>query len=159
MPRNRERKNVCPNFINLTGPYFVAFPNLREAVSNNTPIRTMARSCTILPNFVGCVFFPEQIGTKGPLTYEYLSCRVRFLVHNGKDYLPVNVTQDMVGHKLGEFSHTKKRFTYRWVLYITLPLMPSCFGAEATFHSQDDEEQVMCIGWGYITTSNKYRSY
>ena len=39
--------------------------------------------------------------------------RVRFLVHNGKDYTPVLVTQDMVGHKLGEFSHTKKKFNYK----------------------------------------------
>ena len=36
-----------------TGPYFVAFPNLREALANNVPIKTDARSCTILPNFVG----------------------------------------------------------------------------------------------------------
>jgi hypothetical protein len=42
-------------------------------------------------------------------------CRIRFLVHNGKDYVPVMVTQDMVGHKLGEFSHTKKRFVYKCV--------------------------------------------
>lgn len=41
------------------------------------------------------------------------ACSVKFMVHNGKDYLPVTVTQDMVGHKLGEFSHTKKRFTYK----------------------------------------------
>jgi len=40
---------------------------------------------------------------------------VRFLVHNGKDYVPVTVTQDMIGHKLGEFAHTKKRFTYKQV--------------------------------------------
>ncbi|KAF8063949.1 mitochondrial ribosome small subunit component RPS19 [Lyophyllum atratum] len=73
------------------GPYFVAFPNLREAITNHQAIKTEARSCTILPNFVG----------------------VRFMVHNGKDYLPVLVTQDMVGHKLGEFSHTKKRFNYK----------------------------------------------
>ena len=46
-----------------------------------------------------------------------MKCRdsIRFLVHNGKDYAPVLVTQDMVGHKLGEFSHTKKRFNYKWV--------------------------------------------
>ena len=37
------------------------------------------------------------------------------MVHNGKDYVPVTVTQDMVGHKLGEFAHTKKRFTYKCV--------------------------------------------
>jgi len=39
----------------FTGPFFVAFPNLREALLNNTPIKTKARSCTILPNFVGYV--------------------------------------------------------------------------------------------------------
>ncbi|OJA13570.1 hypothetical protein AZE42_06111 [Rhizopogon vesiculosus] len=73
------------------GPYFVAFPNLKDALINNVPIRTQARACTILPNFVG----------------------IRFMVHNGKDYAPVTITQDMVGHKLGEFAHTKKRFTYK----------------------------------------------
>ncbi|KZS89309.1 ribosomal protein S19/S15, partial [Sistotremastrum niveocremeum HHB9708] len=73
------------------GPYFVAFPNLREALQNNLPIQTQARACTILPSFVG----------------------IRFMVHNGKSYLPVTVTQDMVGHKLGEFAPTRKRFTYK----------------------------------------------
>lgn len=38
------------------------------------------------------------------------------MVHNGKDYIPVNVTQDMVGHKLGEFAVTKKRFSYKCVV-------------------------------------------
>ncbi|KAK0421642.1 mitochondrial ribosome small subunit component RPS19, partial [Armillaria borealis] len=68
------------------GPYFVSFSNLKEASQRNVAIKTQARACTILPNFVG----------------------IRFLVHNGKQYLPVLVTQDMVGHKLGEFSHTRK---------------------------------------------------
>ncbi|KAF7319766.1 Mitochondrial 37S ribosomal protein [Mycena kentingensis (nom. inval.)] len=72
------------------GPYFVAFPNLREALETHAPIQTKARACTILPAFVG----------------------IRFNVHNGRDYIPVLVTQDMVGHKLGEFSPTKKHF--RW---------------------------------------------
>merc|ERR1711879_68318 len=45
-------------------------------------VRTMARAATILPNFVG----------------------LHFEVHNGKDYNRVEVTEDMVGHKLGEFS-------------------------------------------------------
>ena len=44
------------------------------------------------------------------------SHRLRFQVHNGKEYHPVTITQDMVGHKLGEFAHTKKRFTYKCVL-------------------------------------------
>ncbi|KIY74015.1 ribosomal protein S19/S15 [Cylindrobasidium torrendii FP15055 ss-10] len=68
------------------GPYFVAFNMLKDAAAKNVAIKTDARACTILPNFVG----------------------IRFMVHNGKEYLPVMVTQDMVGHKLGEFSHTRK---------------------------------------------------
>ncbi|KAH7105701.1 hypothetical protein BKA62DRAFT_652485 [Auriculariales sp. MPI-PUGE-AT-0066] len=69
------------------GPFFVAFPNLREAAESNIPIFTRARSCTILPPFVG----------------------VRFQVHNGKSFVPVIVTPEMVGHKLGEFSPTRRR--------------------------------------------------
>ena len=45
-------------------------------------VRTQARSATILPNFVG----------------------LKFEIHNGKDYHQVTITEDMVGHKLGEFS-------------------------------------------------------
>ncbi|KAL9546133.1 hypothetical protein MBANPS3_006814 [Mucor bainieri] len=86
------------------GPFFVAFPGLKQAVQAGTPIATQglllfssfitntARSCTILPSFVG----------------------LKFLVHNGKDYLPVHVTEEMIGHKLGEFAFTRKRFTYRF---------------------------------------------
>jgi small subunit ribosomal protein S19 len=49
------------------------------------PIKTWARACTIVPEFVG----------------------VTFLVHNGKQHLKVFVTEDMVGHKLGEFAPTR----------------------------------------------------
>ncbi|KAF2089053.1 ribosomal protein S19 [Saccharata proteae CBS 121410] len=55
------------------------------------PIKTQHRSATILPNFVG----------------------LRFQVHNGKIYQEVRITEEMVGHKLGEFSATRKRFSYR----------------------------------------------
>ncbi len=51
-----------------------------------TPIKTWARGCTI---------FPEMVGHT-------------FLVHNGKTHLSVFVVEDMVGHKLGEFSPTRK---------------------------------------------------
>ncbi|KAI8319912.1 carbonic anhydrase [Martensiomyces pterosporus] len=51
----------------------------------------MARACTIMPSMIGA----------------------KFLVHNGKEYLPVQITEEMVGRKLGEFSHTRKSFTYR----------------------------------------------
>ena len=79
------------------------------------PIKTQARSCTILPNFVGYGSQTITLLCSSPLS----GFRIRFMVHNGKDYVPVNVTQDMVGHKLGEFSHTKKRFTYRCVLLLS----------------------------------------
>ncbi len=49
------------------------------------PIKTWARACTIVPEFVGH----------------------SFLVHNGKQFHNVFVTEDMVGHKLGEFSITR----------------------------------------------------
>lgn len=75
------------------GPYFTAFPQLAESLKSNTPIYTKARACTIVPNFVG----------------------LRFMIHNGKDYLPLQVSEEMVGHKLGEFAGTRKKFSYRWV--------------------------------------------
>ena len=49
------------------------------------PIKTWARRCTIIPEFVGFTF----------------------LVHNGKLFHKVFITEDMVGHKLGEFSLTR----------------------------------------------------
>ena len=49
------------------------------------PIKTWARACTIIPEFVGYTF----------------------MVHNGKMFHRVMVTEDMVGHKLGEFSPTR----------------------------------------------------
>jgi len=49
------------------------------------PIKTWARNCTIIPEFVSKTF----------------------LVHNGKDFKKVFVTENMVGHKLGEFSFTR----------------------------------------------------
>ncbi len=49
------------------------------------PIKTWARRCTIVPEFVGHTFS----------------------VHNGRAFMEVFVTEDMVGHKLGEFSPTR----------------------------------------------------
>ncbi len=71
------------------GPY--VDEKLLKKVANlksgdNTVIKTWARACTITPAMVGFTFG----------------------VHNGKDHLPVFVTEDMVGHKLGEFSPTRK---------------------------------------------------
>ena len=63
------------------------------------------------------------------------------MVHNGKDYIPVQVTQDMVGHKLGEFAITKKRFTYKCVLHYLLRARVG----KAHGVSQTHEEQVVEI--------------
>jgi small subunit ribosomal protein S19 len=52
---------------------------------SSQPLTTWARRCTIVPEFVG----------------------VTFMVHNGKQHLKVFVTEDMVGHKLGEFAPTR----------------------------------------------------
>lgn len=49
-------------------------------------IKTWSRDCTITPEMVGFTFG----------------------VHNGREFLPVKVTEDMVGHRLGEFSPTTK---------------------------------------------------
>ncbi|MDI6591662.1 MAG: 30S ribosomal protein S19 [Patescibacteria group bacterium] len=49
-------------------------------------IKTWSRACTITPEMIGFTFG----------------------VHNGKEFIPVKVTEEMVGHKLGEFSPTTK---------------------------------------------------
>jgi small subunit ribosomal protein S19 len=53
------------------------------------PIKTWSRRSTLIPDFVG----------------------VTFLVHNGRKFIPVLVTEEMVGHKLGEFAPTR---TFTW---------------------------------------------
>ncbi len=71
------------------GPYIDPKLYLKVEKQNEqggkSPITTWARACTIVPEFVGHTF----------------------LVHNGKAHLKVFVTEDMVGHKLGEFSPTR----------------------------------------------------
>jgi small subunit ribosomal protein S19 len=57
----------------------------QQEQGNKEAIKTWARACTIVPEFVG----------------------VSFLVHNGKQHMKVFVTEDMVGHKLGEFAPTR----------------------------------------------------
>ncbi|MFN3918421.1 MAG: 30S ribosomal protein S19 [Flavobacteriales bacterium] len=56
-----------------------------QASGNKSVIKTWSRASTITPDFVGLTFG----------------------VHNGKTFIPVYVTENMVGHKLGEFSPTR----------------------------------------------------
>ncbi len=55
-------------------------------MGDKTVIKTWARDCTIVPEMIGFTFG----------------------VYNGKDFISVFVSEDMVGHKLGEFSPTRK---------------------------------------------------
>ena len=52
------------------------------------PIKTWSRKSTIIPDFVG----------------------VSFLIYNGKKFIPITISEDMVGHKLGEFAPTRTFF-------------------------------------------------
>jgi small subunit ribosomal protein S19 len=71
------------------GPYIdpklVAKVARLKAMGSHEPIKTWSRRSTISPDFV----------------------TMTFLVHNGKSFLKVYVTEEMVGHKLGEFSPTR----------------------------------------------------
>lgn len=78
------------------------------------PIKTQARAATILPNFVGLIF----------------------QVHNGKVYNDVRITEDMVGHKLGEFSAYVLPSRDNWMGRSDNQQHPE------TLHIQADEEQV-----------------
>lgn len=71
------------------GPY--VDQKLLKKIKNLKPggkeiIKTWSRKCTITPEMVGFTFG----------------------VHNGKEFIPVKITENMVGHKLGEFSPTTK---------------------------------------------------
>ena len=54
--------------------------------TNKTPIKTWSRKSTIIPEFVG----------------------VSFLIYNGKKFIPIKISEEMVGHKLGEFDPTRQ---------------------------------------------------
>jgi small subunit ribosomal protein S19 len=56
-----------------------------KRTNNREPIKTWSRDSTIIPNFVGQTF----------------------MVHNGRIFAKLFVTEDMVGHKLGEFAPTR----------------------------------------------------
>src|SRR6516165_1858839 len=71
------------------GPYvdprLLAKVEKQQRTGRAEPLKTWARDCTIVPEFVG----------------------INFLVHNGKQFARLYVTEDMVGHKLGEFAPTR----------------------------------------------------
>lgn len=58
---------------------------------NSFSVKTRSRSSVISSDFVG----------------------LRFRVHNGKDFMPFNISSDMIGHKLGEFVSTRVRYEFK----------------------------------------------
>ena len=58
----------------------------QKGQSNTAPIKTWSRKSTIIPEFVG----------------------YSFLIHNGKKFIPIKISEEMVGHKLAEFSPTRQ---------------------------------------------------
>ena len=56
-----------------------------KASPNKKPIKTWSRNSTIIPDFVGH----------------------SFAIHNGKSFIPITISEEMVGHKLGEFAPTR----------------------------------------------------
>ena len=57
----------------------------QKNATGKKPIKTWSRKSTIIPDFVGC----------------------SFLIYNGKKFIPLTISEDMVGHKLGEFAPTR----------------------------------------------------
>ena len=58
----------------------------QKTETSKKPIKTWSRKSTIIPDFVG----------------------ISFLIYNGKKFIPITISEDMVGHKLGEFSPTRQ---------------------------------------------------
>lgn len=71
------------------GPYvnerLLAKVEKQQRTTSREPIKTWARDCTIVPDFIGHTF----------------------MIHSGKNFAKLFVTEDMVGHKLGEFAPTR----------------------------------------------------
>ncbi len=65
--------------------HLIAKVERARATSDKRPIKTWSRRSTVLPDFVG----------------------LTIAVHNGKQHIPVYITENMVGHKLGEFALTR----------------------------------------------------
>jgi small subunit ribosomal protein S19 len=65
--------------------YLIKKAQVAQAAGRREPIKTWSRRSTVIPDFVG----------------------LTFSVHNGHKFIPVFVSEEMIGHKLGEFSPTR----------------------------------------------------
>lgn len=95
-------RNASPHHLTLSSrrrcAFSISIALPKREGGRAPPVRTQARAATILPNFVG----------------------LDFEVHNGRDYLPVSISEDMVGHKLGEFApYVRQRQQRPWLVTST----------------------------------------
>lgn len=83
---SKERRYVLRNFQDIE-----RFVNLvKEKLKKNKKIKTHKRNLVIVPELVG----------------------INIQVHNGKEFVPVEITGEMLGHKLGEFSLTRSKVAH-----------------------------------------------
>ena len=70
------------------GPFVEAslLEKVEKLKNDKKPIKTWSRKSTIIPDFIG----------------------LSFLVYKGKKFIPITISEDMVGHRLGEFSPTRQ---------------------------------------------------
>ena len=85
----RRRKGINNDKINLERsfctPKFIKKIDKLKGSQNKKPIKTWSRNSTIIPDFVGH----------------------SFMIHNGKSFIPITISEEMVGHKLGELAPTR----------------------------------------------------
>jgi len=84
MVKSRQRRSIMRN--GLEYKKLLAKVERYKAKGITKPIRTHVREAVIMPSWIG----------------------LKFAVHNGREFLPVNVTAAMLGHRLGEFAYTTK---------------------------------------------------
>ena len=84
--KSRARRNLLRQFASIEK--FLAL--IEKKHKKGKQIRTHLRDITVVPAMVG----------------------LRIHVHNGKEFLPVNITAEMLGHKLGEFALTRKKIEH-----------------------------------------------
>ncbi|MEM0382617.1 MAG: 30S ribosomal protein S19 [Nitrososphaerota archaeon] len=83
---SRQRRSLKRGLTEAQRKLLIKIRKYKQS-NTNKPIRTHAREMVILPEMVGLTIH----------------------VHNGKEFIPVQITPEMIGHRLGEFSITNKR--------------------------------------------------
>ncbi len=86
----RQRRSLVRGLTPREKKLMERIRKVQETGKIDVPIRTHCREMVILPEMVG----------------------LKFAIHNGKEFIMVEVTPEMVGHRLGEFSQTRRKVTH-----------------------------------------------